>query len=81
MDCRIKKGTMKIMYIKNIKGQILIAFLFVNQLLQANDLPPDFNNDVEDVPGASIDQWIFLMVLLGIGMMVYYMKKKQFTEL
>jgi hypothetical protein len=29
---------------------------------------------------APIDNWIFPMVLLGIGMMVYYMKKKQFTE-
>jgi hypothetical protein len=40
-----------------------------------------FEDDVEDVPAAPIDDWIFPMVLLGIAMMVYYTKKKQCTEL
>lgn len=62
-----------------IKYQFVVTVLFVTQFLQAQ---PGFDDgdDVEDVPVAPIDDWIFPMVLLGIVMMVYYTKKKQFTE-
>jgi hypothetical protein len=68
---------MKLMHIKNIKGQILIAFLFINELVQANELPPDFSNDVEDVPGASIDQWENLILIVALFVIYYYSKKQR----
>ena len=62
-----------------IKYQLVVIVLFLTQFVQAQ---PGFeSDDVEDVPAAPIDDWIFPMVLLGIAMIVYYMKKKQFTEL
>ena len=62
----------------SIKYQLIITFLFLAQFVQAQ---PGFeSDDVEDVPAAPIDDWIFPMVLLGIAMIVYYTKKKQFTE-
>ena len=61
-----------------IKYQLVVIVLFLAQFVQAQ---PGFeSDDVEDVPAAPIDEWIFPMVLLGIAMIVYYTKKKQFTE-
>jgi hypothetical protein len=62
----------------------LKVYLIVFHLLSFATMAQDDDNPGfpgED-PGtqAPIDNWIFPMVLLGIGMMVYYMKKKQFTE-
>lgn len=80
MDNRINKNrTMKLLSINHIKWQMAFVFLFINQLVQADDFP-DFLDDAEDVPAAPIDDWIFPMVLLGIVMIVYYSKKKQPTK-
>jgi hypothetical protein len=80
MDCRlIKEALMKKLNRTTIKYQLVVIVLFLTQFVQAQ---PGFeSDDVEDVPAAPIDDWIFPMVLLGIAMIVYYMKKKQFTEL
>ena len=81
MDCRlIKEALMKKLNSTRIKYQFIVIVLFLTEFVQAQ---PGFDDgdDVEDVPAAPIDDWIFPMVLLGIAMMVYYTKKKQCTEL
>lgn len=40
----------------------------------------DDGDDVVDVPAAPIDEWIFPMVLLGVAIIFYYTKKKQYTK-
>lgn|GEM_PF-4510951 len=64
---------------KSIKYQLVITFLLLVQFVQAQ---PGFDDgdDALDVPAVPIDEWIFLMVLIGIAMMVYHTKKKEFTK-
>lgn len=38
---------------------------------------PGFEDDVVDVPAAPIDQWVLPMIVLGIAMRYYFMKKKK----
>lgn len=80
MDCRlIKEVLMKKLNRTTIKYQFVVIVLFVTQLLQAQ---PGFDDgdDVVDVPAAPIDEWIFPMLLLGIAIIIYHTKKKQYTE-
>ena len=62
-----------------IKYQFIVIVLFLTQFVQAQ---PGFNDgdDVEDVPAAPIDDWIFPMLLLGIAIIIYHTKKKQYNE-
>lgn len=81
MDSRINKNrTMKLLSINHIKWQIAFVFLFINQLVQADDFL-DFLDDAEDIPPAPIDQWIIPMVVLALLIMYYYNKKTQYSEI
>lgn len=65
---------MKLLSINHIKWQIAFVFLFINQLVQADDFP-DFLDDAEDIPPAPIDHWIIPMVLLAILILYHYSKR------
>jgi len=58
-----------------IRYQFLLVLLFLVQFAQAN--PPVFEDDVEDVAPAPIDDWILPMAIIGIVVMYYFIKKKR----
>lgn len=62
---------MKLLSINHIKWQMAFVFLFINQLVQADDFP-DFLDDAEDVPAAPIDEWLIPMGFLALLLLYYY---------
>jgi hypothetical protein len=58
-----------------IRYQFLLVLLFLVQFAQAN--PPVFDDDVDDVAPAPIDDWILPMAIIGIVVMYYFIKKKR----
>jgi hypothetical protein len=79
MDCRIKQQeTMKSNFMKRAHKYLLLNLLLLNQLLQAQ--PPAFGDDgdnVQDVQVASIDDFIILMLLVGVIGSFYLLRKKE----
>ena len=72
MDCRIiKKSAMKTS--KYIQLAVLVALSQV-QFITAQT--PGFNDDVQDVP---VDTWIIPMIILGVALMYFFIKKKRPT--
>lgn len=79
MDSRlIKEALMKRLNNNSIKYQLIVTFLFLAQFVQAQ---PGFDDgdDVVDVPAAPIDDWVLPMVIVGIAIIAYYTKKKQYV--
>jgi hypothetical protein len=56
-----------------IKFSIAIV-LFQIQTLFAQG--PTFTDNVEDVPASPVDNWIAPMVLVGLGIVFFFIKKK-----
>ena len=59
-----------------IRYQFLLVLLFLVQFAQAQ---PGFDDgdDVNDAVPAPIDNWILPMVIIGIAVMYYFIKKKR----
>ncbi len=75
MDCRIKQQeTMKSNFMKQIHNYLLINLLLLSQLSQAQ---PGFNDNVDDVPVASIDKHIILLLFVGVIVIFYFLRKKE----
>lgn len=74
MDSKIKQNKMKI---HNIKYKIALIALFLIQLPAFAD--GGFDDDVDDVPVAPIDSWIYPVILLTIVGVYFLMRKKQTT--
>ena len=71
---------MKALKIDSIKYQLVLVFLILTQVAQAQDVPT-FDDDVQDVPVAPIDHWIIPMLLLGIvGVFVYYQRQQKLIK-
>ena len=70
---------MKTLKIDSIKYQIVLVFLILTQVAQAqSESQIDFDDDVQDVQVASIDHWIIPMILLGlVGVFVYYQRQQK----
>ncbi|WP_353085415.1 hypothetical protein [Flavobacterium sp.] len=54
-----------------IKYAIVIALLQIESIFAQ---APVFDDDVQDVP---INDWILPMMLLGVGVVFFYLKKRQ----
>ena len=70
MDCRI-------IYRNKMKNRTEIKHAIVIALLQIQSIfaqAPVFDDDVQDVP---INDWILPMMLLGVGIVFFYLKKRQ----
>lgn len=70
MDCRIIKRN-------KMKNRTKIQYAIVIALLQIQSISaqaPVFNDDVQDVP---INDWVLPMMLLGVGIVFFYLKKRQ----
>ena len=70
MDCRI-------IISNKMKNKTKIGYALVIALLQIQSISaqtPGFTDDVQDVP---IDNWILPMLLVGAGIVFFYLKKKQ----
>ena len=77
MDCRIKqKEIMKSNFMKRVYKYLLLNLLLLNQLLQAQPGFGDEGDDVQDIPEASIDKPIILMLFFGVIVIFYFFKKK-----
>lgn len=72
MDYRIVKR--KLMNTPKIKYNILLTLLLLSQLTHAQN-DPFFNDNVTDVPAASIDNWVFPMFIIGGLLMFKYFNK------
>lgn len=59
-----------------IRYQFLLVLLFLVQFAQAQPTFDD-GDDVNDAEPAPIDDWILPMMLLGVGIVFFYLKKKQ----
>ena len=70
MDCRIIKRN-KMKNRTEIKYAIVIALLQIESIFAQ---APVFDDDVQDVP---INDWILPMMLLGVGILFFYLKKRQ----
>jgi hypothetical protein len=70
MDCRIIKRN-KMKNRTEIKYAIVIALLQIQSIFAQ---APVFDDDVQDVP---INDWILPMMLLGVGIVFFYLKKRQ----
>jgi hypothetical protein len=70
MDCRIIKRN-KMRNRTEIKYAIVIALLQIQSIFAQ---APVFDDDVQDVP---INDWILPMMLLGVGIVFFYLKKRQ----
>ena len=70
MDCRIINRN-KMKNRTEIKYAIIIALLQIQSIFAQ---APVFDDDVQDVP---INDWILPMMLLGVGIVFFYLKKRQ----
>ena len=70
MDCRIINRN-KMKNRTEIKYAIVIALLQIQSVFAQ---APVFDDDVQDVP---INDWILPMMLLGVGIVFFYLKKRQ----
>ena len=70
MDCRIINRN-KMKNRTEIKYAIVIALLQIQSVFAQ---APVFDDDVQDVP---INDWILPMILLGVGIVFFYIKKRQ----
>ena len=70
MDCRIINRN-KMKNRTEIKYAIVIALLQIQSIFAQ---APVFDDDVQDVP---INDWILPMILLGVGIVFFYIKKRQ----
>ena len=70
MDCRIINRN-KMKNRTEIKYAIVIALLQIQSIFAQ---APVFDDDVQDVP---INDWILPMMLLGVGVVFFYLKKRQ----
>jgi hypothetical protein len=82
MDCRIIEiDSMKTQNIKKTPYRlVLILLLFISELSSAQ--PPAFGegDDVQDIPVASIDGPVILMLLVGVIGSFYLLRKKELTK-
>lgn len=69
MDCRIINRN-KMKNRTEIKYAIVIALLQIQSIFAQ---APVFDDDVQDVP---INDWVLPMMLLGVGIVFFYLKKK-----
>ena len=75
MDSRIKQQEiMKSNFMKHIHNYLLLNLLLLSQLLQAQT---GFGDDVHDVPVASIDKHIILLLFVGVIGIFYFLRKKE----
>jgi len=62
----------------HIKRQLLfftiIATMFTVQPILAQD---DFEDDVDDEPAVPIDNYVYVGMILGVGLGIRYLKSKQ----
>ena len=70
MDCRIINRN-KMKNRTEIKYAIVIALLQIQSIFAQ---APVFDDDVQDVP---INDWILPMMLLGVGIVFFYLQKRQ----
>jgi hypothetical protein len=70
MDCRIINRN-KMKNRTEIKYAIVIALLQIESIFAQ---APVFDDDVQDVP---INDWVLPMMLLGVGIVFFYLKKKK----
>ena len=81
MDCRIiDVDSMKTQNIKKAPYHLVLIMLFISELCSAQTTqPPVFSDgdDVRDVPVASIDDSIILMLLVGVIGSCYLLRKKE----
>ena len=70
MDCRIINRN-KMKNRTEIKYAIVIALLQIQSIFAQ---APVFDDDVQDVP---INDWVLPMMLLGVGIVFFYLKKRQ----
>ncbi len=80
MDCRIiEADSMKTQNIKKIPYHLVLIVLFISELCIAQ---PGFSDgdDVHDVPVASIDKPIILLLLIGVIGIFYFLRKKEATK-
>ncbi len=59
-----------------IRYQFILVLLFLVQFAQAQPTFDD-GDDVNDAAPAPIDDWILPMMLLGVGIVFFYLKKRQ----
>ena len=71
MDCRIINRN-KMKNRTEIKYAIVIALLQIQSIFA--QAPVFDDDDVQDVP---INDWILPMMLLGVGIVFFYLKKRQ----
>lgn len=60
-----------------MKNRTKIKYAIVIALLQIQSISaqaPVFDDDVQDVP---INDWVLPMMLLGVGVVFFYLKKRQ----
>ena len=70
---------MKNINFKNIPFQIILGLLFVTQWVQAES-GLGFEDDVQDVPAAPIDNWVAPAVFITILLVFLYQKKLKFKN-
>lgn len=70
MDCRI----IKVNEMKNIKNNITRILLFTSTLATAQT---PFDDDVEDVPAAPIDDWVLPAILITILLVFLFLKNQK----
>ena len=66
-----------------IKHQLVLVLVLLTQVAQAQSQTQgiDFDDDVQDVPVASIDNWITPMILLAIvGVLMYYQRQQKLVK-
>lgn len=65
---------MKSSHINKIKFPVLIVLLFLTQWVHADT---GFDDDVQDVPEAPIDNWIESVLIVGLVVLFFYFRKRQ----
>jgi hypothetical protein len=60
----------------NTKYRLLFGLFFLVQSTQAQT-DPFFNDNVTDVPAATIDYWIFPMFIVGVLLFINLNKRKK----
>lgn len=67
---------MKVAIKTKIKFQLLVVALFASQLINAQD-PGGFDDDIQDVPAAPINDWIIPILLVATCLLFYIFKKRK----
>ena len=68
---------MKAPKINFIKYQLVLVFVLLTQLAQAQTDAPTFDDDVQDVQVAPIDHWIIPVMVVGLLVLFRFYQKQQ----